>query len=164
MRKVPIISSAPFELFLDLDGVFADFDKRVIHLSGGRHPREIKQGMWKMIMADRDFFISLEMMPDAMTLWDYVKQYKPKFLTGAPPGNRAQSQKREWVVKHFGPEHQTIVLPSKEKQNYSGHYKVLVDDMSKNIDAWISKGGAGILHRDVWDTIDQLEELRAQYS
>lgn len=164
MRTIPIIDSAPFELFLDLDGVFADFDKRVMHLSGGKHPREIKQGMWKMIMADRDFFISLEMMPGARDLWEYAKQYKPRFLTGAPPGLRSQSQKREWVVKHFGPEHETIVLPKKEKPNYSGHYKVLVDDLPANIEAWVAKGGAGVLHTDPWSTIDQLEELRKQYS
>ena len=149
-----------FGLYLDLDGLFADFDKRVMYLSGGLHPREIKQGMWKMIMRDRDFFISLEMIPGARELWDFVKPMNPKFLTGAPPGARSQSQKREWVVKHFGPEYETIVLPRKEKPNYSGHYQVLIDDSSQNISAWEEKGGSGIYHKgDFKKTIQALKDL-----
>ena len=148
------------KLYLDLDGVFADFNKRVRFLSGGKDPKEIKSGMWKMIMADRDFFISLDMMPNADVLWDYVKQFEPKFLTGAPPGNRAQSQKREWVVKQFGSQYQTIVLLKKEKVVYAGSKHVLIDDMKENVQAWIDHGGIGILHRDVYSTIEQLKHMK----
>jgi 5'(3')-deoxyribonucleotidase len=162
-RKVPIITSKPFELFLDLDGVFADFNKRVFKLSGS-WPHELGKGLWKVVMADKEFFASLEMMPNAEHLWEYAKQYNPVFLTGAPPGERSRNQKKEWVAKQFGTEHTTIVLPKRDKLLHSGWRKVLVDDTPANVQAWIEKGGAGILHKDPWETIDQLEELRAQYS
>ena len=162
-RKVPIIDNKPFELFLDLDGVFADFNKRVFKLSG-KWPHELQKGLWKIIMADKQFFASLEMMPDAEYLWEYAKQYNPVFLTGAPPGERSRNQKKEWVAKMFGDEHPTIVLPKRDKPLYSGWRKVLVDDTPANIQEWIEKGGAAVHHKDPWESIEQLEELRKQYT
>ena len=166
MRRVPSIDTKPFELFLDLDGVFADFERRVQHLSGHKS-HELKglgKGLWKIVMADKQFFASLEFMPDAEYLWAYAKQYNPTFLTGAPPGERFQEQKREWVAKKFGPQYLTIVLPKKDKQLYSGPNKMLIDDTPINVSQWSEKGGLGVLYKgDVWDTISHIEGLRCGY-
>lgn len=165
MRKVPKIDTKPFELFLDLDGVFAHFDKRVFDLSG-KWPHELGKGLWKLIMADKEFFAKLELMPEAEHLWEYSKQYAPIFLTGAPPGERSRNQKREWTGRKFGSEwsEKTIVLPKRDKPLYSGPNKVLVDDTHGNIESWVEKGGIGIHHKDPWATIEQLEELRLGYN
>ena len=160
--KVPKIDTRPFLLFLDLDGVFSDFNRRVHHLSG-KQPHELGNKLWKIIMADKQFFASLELMKDAEYLWEYVKQYDPVFLTGAPPGERSREQTRAWVAEKFGDKYTTIVLPKKDKQLHSGPHKVLVDDTQVNIDQWIDKGGHGVFHRDVWETIDRLEEIRGFY-
>lgn len=162
-KQIPLIDSKPFDVFLDLDGVFADFEKRVFDLSG-RKPHELGKALWKIIMADKMFFASLEMMPDSLHLWEYSKQYKPTFLTGSPPGERSQNQKREWVAKKFGEEWVTIVLPKRDKPLHSGPGKLLIDDTPANIAAWVEKGGHGILHKgDVWETINAVEELRLGY-
>ena len=160
--KVPKIDTRPFLLFLDLDGVFSDFNRRVHHLSG-KQPHELGNKLWKIIMADKQFFASLELMKDAEYLWEYAKQYDPIFLTGAPPGERSREQKRVWVAEKFGEQYTTIVLPKKEKQLHSGPHKVLVDDTQVNIDQWVNKGGHGVFHADVWETIDRLEEIRSFY-
>lgn len=161
--KIPKIDTKPFQLYLDLDGVFADFEKKVKELSGFT-PTELKsrgKGLWKFIMDDKQFFASLEFMPDAEYLWEYTKQYDPIFLTGAPPGERFQQQKRDWVSSKFGAQYETIVLPKKDKQLHSGTGKVLVDDTHSNIEQWISAGGDGILHqKDVHQTIENVEILR----
>jgi hypothetical protein len=165
MKNIPVINVKPnLELFLDLDGVMASFDARVIKLSG-KHPKEFlrSKDLWNVVMGDKDFFLSLELMPDADDLWRYCKQYHPTFLTGAPPGDHTKAQKRLWVEQKFGPEYITIVLPKREKQLYAGPLKVLVDDTKINIDQWIAAGGIGILHKDVWDTISQLEDIRRWY-
>ena len=165
MKKVPKIDFNPFEdFFLDLDGVFADLEKRVHDLSG-LHPYQMeKKHFWKVVMGDKKFFASLELMPDAEHLWEYSKQFNPKFLTGAPPGELFRQQKRDWVAKKFGPEHETIVLPKKDKQLHSGPNKVLIDDTPINAAQWAEKGGHGILHKgDVWETIEAIEELRKGY-
>jgi len=164
MKKIPKIDFNPFaDFFLDMDGVFADFDRRVLEISG-KLPYQFDRGMWKFIMSDREFFAKLEFMPDAEHLWEYTKQFKPTFLTGAPPGERSQNQKREWVAKRFGDEWTTIVLPKKDKQLYSGPNKVLIDDTPVNVEQWSDKGGHGVLHEgDVWATIEFVEELRKGY-
>src|ERR1017187_7230380 len=144
MRKIPKIDTKPFELFLDLDGVFADFNKRVFDLSG-KQPYELGKGLWKVIMADKGFFASLEFMPHAEHLWEYSKQYNPTFLTGAPPGDRSRQQKRDWVAQRFGDEWVTIVLLAREKQLHSGPNKALLDDTPKNVAEWVEKGGHGVL-------------------
>lgn len=161
--KIPKIDFNPFEcMYLDLDGVFADFNKRVFEISG-KLPSQFEGGMWKVIMADRDFFALLEFMPDAEYLWEYTKQFNPIFLTGAPPGERSKNHKMEWVSKRFGKELTTIVLPKKDKQLYSGPNKVLIDDTKINIEQWISNGGHGVLHKNVLNTIEYIEELRRTY-
>jgi 5'(3')-deoxyribonucleotidase len=163
-KKVPTIDFNPFEgFYLDLDGVFADFEGRVFKLSG-KHPHELGKGLWKIVMADKQFFGSLEFMPDAEHLWTYTKQFNPIFLTGAPPGERSRMQKVEWVAKKFGPEHTTIVLPKKDKQLHSGPNKVLIDDTHSNVNEWAAKGGHSIFHKgNVWETIELVEELRRSY-
>jgi len=163
-KTIPIIDHNPFEAFwLDLDGVYADLHRRIHHLTGLQPHQMEKKHFWKVVMGDKQFFASLELMPDADILWEYTRQFKPKFLTGAPPGEQFRQQKRDWVVKKFGPEHETIVLPAKDKQLHSGPNKVLIDDTPRNIEQWREKGGLGILHKDVWDTIEQVEELRKGY-
>lgn len=159
--KIPKIDTKPFTLFLDLDGVFAHFDKRVFDLSG-KWPSELGKKLWKYVMSDKVFFQELELMPDSEHLWEYSKQYDPIFLTGSPPGDSFKQQKKSWVEQKFG-KYEVVVLPRKDKPQYSGWNKVLVDDNSRNIGEWTEKGGTGILHKNPLDTINQLEALRKSY-
>lgn len=150
----------PLELFLDLDGVFAHFDLAHYELTG-KWPHEVsKASLWKTVYKAKNFFLTLKFMPDAEILWKYCKQYNPRFLTGAPLIPDSHDHKRQWVAEKFGAEWETIVLPSKDKQKYSGEHKVLVDDRKDNIDRWIDAGGIGIVHKNAHDTIQQLEAVR----
>lgn len=164
MKIVPIISQNPFEgLFLDLDGVFADFNGKFFDITG-KQPHEVhKKEMWKVIGGTRNFFYSLGLCEDAHHLWEYCKQYQPKFLTGLPSQRDGREQKQRWVAEKFGDQWETIVVPKRQKQDFSGPNRVLIDDTRDNIDQWVSKGGHGILHVSVWDTIEQLEQLNKEY-
>lgn len=164
MQTVPKIDFNPFAgFYLDLDGVFADFNSGFYKLAK-KWPHEVTTGfMWKVINSHEQFFASLELMPDAEHLWEYSRQFNPTFLTGKPSKATGKEQKEGWVREKFGPEWTTIVLPKKEKQLHSGPGKVLIDDTSANVEQWISKGGFGVLHGDVWDTIAKIEELRQGY-
>jgi hypothetical protein len=166
MKNIPKIDTKPFELYLDLDGVFADFDGGFFKLSNGRWPHQVeKKVLWSIINSVDEFFYELDLMKDAEHLWEYCKQYNPKFLTGLPAKKNGREQKQKWVAEKFGSEWETIVLPKKEKQLHSGPNKVLIDDTMVNIEQWVSKGGHGIFHAgDVWETIAKLEELRNGYA
>ena len=164
MKMIPVIDSKPFDLFLDLDGVFANFDLGLFKRLG-KWPHEVeKKTLWKTVNSVNDFFYTLELHDDAEHLWAYAKQFQPKFLTGLPMMANGRDQKVRWVAERFGDEWETIVVPKREKQLYSGPNRVLVDDTQANVDQWVNKGGLGVLHVDVWQTIDALEELRKAYA
>jgi hypothetical protein len=152
------------QVFLDLDGVFADFDARVKHLTG-KHPSQLdKARLWKIINRDQRFFAELELIDGCMALWEATKDLEPVFLTGAPSSKRFQEQKREWVARIFGPDFTVHVVPKKLKQEFSGPHKVLIDDTPENIEQWIARGGYGILHAGNHEsTIKALQELLAIY-
>ena len=151
------------ELHLDLDGLFADFDGRVKHLSGGKHPKQMeKKHMWATIHRDPNFFINLEMIPGAERLWEAIKDLLPdhkiKFLTGAPSSASFQRQKKEWVQLKFG-QYETNVVRRADKALWSRPKRVLLDDTDGNIHDWVAKGGHGIHHDGDFDkTIKALLE------
>jgi 5'(3')-deoxyribonucleotidase len=152
------------QVFLDLDGVFADFDARVKHLTG-RHPSQLeRRHLWKMVNSDKRFFAELELIEGCMVLWEATRDLEPVFLTGAPSSRTFQQQKREWVARIFGPEFVVHVVPKKLKQDFSGPHKVLIDDTPQNIEQWIARGGHGILHNgDHASTVDALQKLVEWY-
>lgn len=152
------------QVYLDLDGVFADFDARVKHLTG-KHPSQLERPLlWKMINSDKRFFAELELIEGCMALWEATRDLEPVFLTGAPSNKTFQQQKREWVARIFGPDFTVHVVPKKLKQDFSGPHKVLIDDTPENIEQWIARGGHGILHKgDHASTIKALQELVALY-
>lgn len=152
------------QVFLDLDGVFADFDARVRRLTG-KHPNQLHRSrLWKIVNSDKRFFAELELIEGCMALWEATKDLQPVFLTGAPSSKVFQEQKREWVARIFGPEFTVHVVPKKLKQDYSGPHKVLIDDTPENIEQWTAKGGYGILHTgDHASTVKALQQLLALY-
>jgi len=152
------------QVFLDLDGVFADFDARVRHLCG-KHPNQLDRSrLWKIVNADKRFFAELELIEGCMLLWEATRDLEPIFLTGAPSNKVFQEQKREWVARIFGPEFAVHVVPKKLKAEFSGPHKVLIDDTPENIERWIERGGYGILHSgDHESTVRALRELLEIY-
>lgn len=149
----------PKALFLDLDGVFFDFDGGVRRITG-KSPHQLHKGsMWAAIHSDKMFFRNLELLPHAKDLWAYTKTKSPTFLTGAPSSHAFREQKKESVAFHFGPEWTTIVLPKKDKQLYSGEGMILLDDSIDNIDQWNTKGGRGVLFTEFDKALAELKAL-----
>ena len=92
-------------LFLDCDGVLADFDAYATGLLG-MPPREFEarhgaKRFWDRIAGHEDFFYKLSLTPDARELWDAVAHFHPVILTGLPRGGWAAPQKVRWAARHF---------------------------------------------------------------
>ncbi len=80
-------------LFLDCDGVLADFDRGALKVLG-MPPRqfEARHGLsefWRRLAAAPDFYGNLPLLPDAMELYSAVRQLGPVILTGCPRGRWA---------------------------------------------------------------------------
>lgn len=167
MRNVPKINTYPFELYLDLDGVFADFEGLFYDLTNKRVHEVEKRELWKIVNSHPHYFYSLKLMPQAEELWTYCQQYNPVFLTGLPMSKGpfgGKEQKLRWVAEKFGPDWVVHVVPKKRKQEWSGPNKVLLDDTHSNLAEWTAKGGHAVHHDgDIWKSIQHLEDLRLAY-
>lgn len=165
-------NNQPYEIFVDMDGVLADFERGISEgmgepLDQERYDRDSKyrSRMWKWVKQYSEnggkLWLELPLMPDAMTLWNYVKKYNPQILTAqGNPAYGAEPQKRQWIANKFGSNVNVIVTrKSSEKAQYAAPNRILIDDREKAIGPWREAGGIGILHKNAADTIRQLKEL-----
>jgi 5'(3')-deoxyribonucleotidase len=149
-------------LFLDADGVLADFDLSARGLLGMRSKEYIDKhgrGMfWKRLAQAPSFYGDLPEMPDARVLFDAVKHLKPTILTGLPAGNWAAPQKVEWAAEHF-PGVPIITCMARDKHLHMHPGDVLVDDREKHRAAYEAAGVVFVHHRNAEDSLRQLAQI-----
>jgi hypothetical protein len=150
------------QIFLDCDGVLADFDSGFRELSGEEgHAFEDRHGskeFWKLIESSPHYFESLPLMEDAVELYEAVKHTRPIILTGCPRGDWAAHQKMRWRDCYF-PGVPMVTCLSRDKVDYCQPGDVLVDDFLKHSQRWIDGGGIFVHHTNTPFTIRQLESL-----
>jgi 5'(3')-deoxyribonucleotidase len=149
-------------LFLDADGVLADFDlgaRRLLGMSPKAFIAAHGRGeFWKRLAKAPNFYGSLPEMPDARLLFDAVRHLKPTILTGLPIGKWASPQKVEWAAAHF-PGVPIITCMAKDKHLHMHPGDVLVDDREKHREAYEAAGVVFIHHRNAEDSLRQLAKL-----
>jgi hypothetical protein len=154
------------KLFLDLDGVLADFESRAKAILACEDIRRYEfvygaEDMWSKLNAVGDFFRSMEFMDGAVRLWSKVKHLNPTILTAIPKTNpeSAERQKRDWVRFKLGRDAEVITCLTKDKPNYCAPGAILVDDRAVNRKEWEAKGGILVLHENALTTIDTLRAI-----
>lgn len=147
------------QLFLDCDGVLADFDTHALDYFGmpaRQYEKEMGQKkFWKELQEKGDFYRNLPLMTDAMELYEGVKHLEPVILTGCPRGNWAQQQKIEWVEQHF-PGVKIITCRSADKRDHAKPGDVIIDDWPQHRHRWIEMGGIWISHFCAKTSLDAL--------
>jgi 5'(3')-deoxyribonucleotidase len=149
-------------LFLDADGVLADFDRGARQLLSAS-PKEYiaKHGrgtFWKRLAKAPNFFGTLEEMPDARLLFDAVRHMKPTILTGLPVGDWPAPQKVGWAAEHF-PGVPIITCLARDKHKHMHPGDVLVDDREKHRAAYEAHGVVFIHHRNAEDSLRRLAKF-----
>lgn len=151
------------QLFLDMDGVLADFDTGYFNRFGHRPSKHDDQAHavdWELVRQTPGFYRDLPPMEDFHELWDYASHFKPIVLTGVPRSvEGAKSNKREWVDHWLGVDTPMIGCPSRDKSLYLTPGDVLVDDWEKYKDLWIAAGGRWITHTSAAQSIYSLKQL-----
>ena len=161
-----------YKIFLDLDGVVADFNKRFKDLSG-MNPSDYeakngKNAFWDFIDEKHKvaFWVGIPPMPQAKSLVDYVSQHDYEVLTAPSIKKQSVLGKNLWIKNHTGK-----LFPSKPKVNFRfakekhkvksnlTQYDILIDDKASTIDRWESAGGTGILFTSTPQTIEALKQL-----
>ena len=148
------------QLFLDCDGVLADFDSGARIALGGLTPRQYEErhsrgALWKRLANTPDFYGTLPLMPDAQILFDAVEHLRPTILTGLPLGSWAAPQKVAWAERHF-PSTPIITCMARDKVRYMVSGDVLVDDREDHRSTWEDAGGRFIHHRNARNSIAEL--------
>jgi hypothetical protein len=150
-------------LYLDMDGVLADFDKKAAEVFGmppAAYEREHGEAaFWATLFAVPDLFATFDMMPDAAVLWDATKDLRPTILTGTPRGDWAAPQKRRWIAEKLGPHVEVITCFARQKADYCRPGDVLVDDRPKYAPLWEAAGGVFVVHTDARSSIAALARL-----
>jgi len=149
-------------LFLDADGVLADFDlgaRRLLRMSSKEFIAKHGRGaFWKRLATAKNFYGGLSKMPDADRLFAAVKHLEPTILTGLPLGSWAAPQKVEWAAAHF-PGVPIITCMARDKHKHMHRGDVLVDDREKHRAAYEEAGVVFVHHRNAEDSLRQLAKI-----
>ena len=147
------------QLFVDMDGVLADFDAHYETTFGVR-PSTKEDIDWKRVAECREFHLHIPPMADLQRLWDHIERHNPIVLTGAPLSPaEVRVNKRVWVDRHLGEHVEVRCCRASEKSLHASAGDVLIDDWEKYRDLWIAKGGVWVTHRCAEETIEILLEL-----
>lgn len=148
---------------LDMDGVIANFDKRVCDLYEKPAPGPdvsakdlceylgvTDDEMWKKVMSDEDFWPSLAVLPGAKRLWSGMKRLaETRICTSCGRDYRAASAKLFWLESHGFDANGAVVTKWKEGLGKPG--QVLVDDREEKTAPFESAGGKVILFPSLWN-------------
>jgi len=163
-------------LYIDMDGVVADFNTAAQHLIQatdeqrqqadrvGRWPTEV----WSQLLQHPRFYRDLPLMPGAVQLMAIAHQFETlpgwrlRMLTAIPKGNDMPDcfhDKIDWMRRHW-PDVRVCFGPySHDKQHHYRDGDILVDDRVSNCAEWRQRGGRAILVKDMTEAIRELDEI-----
>ena len=154
-----------YEIYCDMDGVLADFQKGIETILPGYLAGEhTKNKMWKTVRKHQkrggEHWFELEEL-DNGELWRYIARHNPEILSATgDPYFQANEQKRKWIPKYLeGNPKINLVRKTTDKAAWAGPNRILIDDKPEAIDPWEAAGGIGILHTSAADTIRKLKSL-----
>jgi hypothetical protein len=157
-----------FKIYLDMDSVLCDFEKKFneyygpVHLARGEQ-KELSDD-WKDFIVNKNGFEKLDWYPGGQELLKYVRSTKlPVEILSSSGGikfhGEVTSQKIKWLKSHNIDYKANIVPGRKYKSEYANHSTILIDDNEDNILNFNKAGGHGILHKNLGKTLDTLKKL-----
>ena len=161
-----------YYIYLDMDGVVANFDKRFEDLSG-MTPSEFiskydKNAFWDLIDEKHKiaFWRGIEVMPGADRLVNYVAQYPYEMLTAPSAKKQSVIGKSLWIKDKVGTlyssQPKVTYKRAKEKHLVKPNltkFDILIDDKPSTIDNWNNAGGTGIFYQSASQVINDLKKL-----
>ena len=161
-----------YYIYLDMDGVVANFNKRFKDLSGLLPDQFIekngKNAFWDLIDEKHKvaFWRGIEIMPGAEKLVNFVSKYPYEMLTAPSTKKQSVIGKSLWIKDKVGtlyPSQPKVTYrAAKEKHNVKPEltkFDILIDDKKSTIDRWDAKGGTAIFYQNADQVINDLKKL-----
>ena len=157
------------KIYLDMDGVIANFEKRYIELfnesPGSSRDRKEFSNNWTKFIEGKNFE-TLDWWPGGPELITYLGKNRLEVeILSSSGGNKYHDlvveQKKKWIETFNLPETWkiNIVAGRKKKAEFATPDSILIDDTLDVIEAFNKAGGIGIHHKDVGNTIMLLDIL-----
>ena len=152
-------------IYLDMDGVIADFVKRykeMYHMEPREAEKKKEFDKYFNEFIETNQFATLDLMPGAMEAITFLRKASvpTQILSSTANEKRYDAiskQKMIWLQTHGITFNPLFVPGKKHKYKYAESGYVLIDDDRENIEDWNKAGGIGILHRDALTTIALLK-------
>ena len=153
-------------LYLDMDGVLADFNKEYTKFD----PEKADRKRFRESVLQHHIFEKLDFMPDTQELLNHVSRLHGvniEILTSMGThepiqAQEAKYQKLKWLAAKNIPYKANFVHNKQEKAKYANPRSILIDDSVGCISPFIEAGGHGILHVNASDTIRILDSTILQ--
>ena len=145
------------EIYVDMDGVLADFFGEWSKSQGVDNWKDIKDPAQAIgdIKDIDDFWLNLPLLPKAKELLGLIKQVKGSYSICTSPladDPRSEPHKREWIKNNlsFFPPKNVFITHNKPQfaKQKDGTPNILIDDYGVNIGAWEEAGGIGFKYKD----------------
>jgi len=162
-----------YEVFVDMDGVLTDFERRFEQFAGVTpdefmSQKEIQYGkdkaneqFWELV--DKQigvrFWAGMPWMPEGEELYKYIKKYKPSILTSPSREESSRIGKGVWVKRNMSGVPVKFGYGASGKAKFAGPNKILIDDREDNISSWKAAGGIGILFKNTEQVKNELSKL-----
>lgn len=152
-------------IYLDMDGVIADWDGSVEKLVGKPRSEISKRQVWKAINKKGfDFWANLDPYPWAMDLVMELKALGKVTICSSPSHDpMSVGGKLEWLQKFFGRRNFRDFIFTPQKHLLSRRGDFLIDDREKHADSFSAGGGTGILFPQPWNRNKDKHD-RVQYT
>ena len=152
-------------VYLDMDGVLADFFGEWSRISDVDHYKDINdvEAKLQLVRDHPTFWIDLPMLPHAKALVKTVIEKYGEYRICSKPleGDvRSKPGKMDWIKKHLSDMMPVEIVLTADKAKYAMHEgvpSILVDDFGVNINAWKASGGIGIKYDD--SAFPQVEKI-----
>ncbi len=165
------------EIFVDLDGVLADFNSTFDRMNGldtipmykmsSSEMQERRNLLYDTLpdFVEKGYWVDLNPVSDFELGMGFLRQLDIpiKILSSTSSieslFEKVKSQKLQWLNK-YGIEFEPIFVPGKQlKLSYAQKGNILIDDTLDTIKNWYTKGGIGIHHMNWANTIAELKKL-----
>ncbi len=157
------------QIFLDMDGVIANFFKALEEKYRVKHWKELDMNKIILELKGTNFFATIPKFKTSDTLISYINKITDGewSILSSPlryDNDNSAFWKRHWLAKHNYKPSDAIFTNRKEKYaTYKGKTNILKDDKPQNIEKWIAKGGIGIRYQANENSLDYLYKQIERY-